>query len=123
MTDFYEWNGQTYRGAKAVAEAAGVSPKTVYSHLAQAGQLDRLGVGRGCRLPRLLSWQGKTYASVKAIADAAGVSISYVYRLIAEDGHLERLGAGRWQVKSTHPATSPCQDQDGHSAGKNRGCA
>lgn len=100
MTDFYEWNGQTYRGAKAVAEAAGVCPPTVSCHLMRHGHLDNLGIGRGKREPRNLVWQGKTYTSVKELAKAAGVSQGYVYRLLSAHGHLERLGAGRWGGKS-----------------------
>ena len=123
MTDTYIWNGRVYHGAKAVAEAAGVSTKTVSSHLERQGNLDTLGIGRGHRPPRNLVWQGKTYTSVKAVAEAAGVSQGYVYRQLSIWGHLERLGAGRWGGKSGAAATCGRLDEHGVSAGENRGCA
>ena len=107
MTCTYLWNGQIYYGAKSVAEAAGVSYKTVSSHLARNGTLDNLGIGRGGRAPRNLVWKGKTYASVKELAKAAGVSQGYVYRLLSVWGHLERLVDRRSGGKSPQSGTSP----------------
>ena len=114
MTDLYEWNGQVYRGAKAVAEAAGVSYKSVSSHLARNGDLKNLGIGRGKRPPRNLVWQGKTYTSVKELAKAAGVSQGYVYRLLSMWNGLEKLVDRRRSGKSPQsgspaygPTTSP----------------
>ena len=101
----YEWNGHIYHGIKAVAQAAGVCPPTVSSHLLRHGHLDNLGIGRGKRAPRNMVWQGKTYTSVKELAMAAGVSQGYVYRLLSAHGNLERLGAGRWGGKSIASAT------------------
>ena len=121
MTNPYIWNGQIYYGAKAVAEAAGVSTKTVSSHLERQGTLDTLGIGRGRIPPRNLVWQGKTYTSVKDIAKAAGVSQGYVYRLLSKHGGLERLGAGRWQAKSPGPATPAAKSTGVASADENRG--
>lgn len=123
MTDFYEWNGQTYRGAKAVAEAAGVCPPTVSCHLMRHGHLDNLGIGRGKREPRNLVWQGKTYTSVKELAKAAGVSQGYVYRLLSAHGHLERLGAGRWGGKSPRSGTSAYGSTTSPSTGVQGGAA
>ena len=114
MTDLYEWNGKTYRGARAVAEAAGVARSTVSSHLERNGDLDALGIGRGRRPPRNLVWQGKTYTSVKDLAKAAGVSQGYVYRLLSMWNGLEKLVDRRRSGKSTQsgspaygPTTSP----------------
>lgn len=114
MTDTYIWNGRVYYGAKAVAEAAGVSTKTVSSHLERNGDLDALGIGRGHRPPRNLVWQGKTYTSVKELAKAAGVSQGYVYRLLSVWNGLEKLVDRRRSGKSTksgiltcRPTTSP----------------
>lgn len=121
MTNPYIWNGQIYYGAKAVAEAAGVSTKTVSSHLERQGTLDTLGIGRGRIPPRNLVWQGKTYTSVKDIAKAAGVSQGYVYRLLSKHGGLERLGAGRWQAKSPATATPAAKSTCVASADENRG--
>lgn len=112
MTDLYEWNGQTYRGAKAVAEAAGVATSTVSSHLERQGNLDTLGIGRGCRPPRNLVWQGKTYTSVKAVAEAAGVSQGYVYRLLSGRNGLEKLVDRRRRGKSGASATCGRLDGD-----------
>ena len=114
MTYTYIWNGQIYHGAKAVAEAAGVSTKTVSSHLERQGNLDSLGIGRGRRPPRNLVWQGKTYTSVKDLAKAAGVSQGYVYRLLSMWNGLEKLVDRRRSGKSPQsgsqaygPTTSP----------------
>lgn len=114
MTDTYIWKGQLYYGAKAVAEAAGVSTKTVSSHLARNGDLKNLGIGRGHRPPRHLVWQGKTYTSVKELAKAAGVSQGYVYRLLSMWNGLEKLMDRRRSGKSPQsgspaygPTTSP----------------
>lgn len=123
MTDLYEWNGQTYRGAKAVAEAAGVSTKTVSSHLERQGNLDTLGIGRGNRPPRTLVWQGKTYTSVKDVAKAAGVSQGYVYRLLSVWNGLDKLADRRRRGKSGSDATCGRRDGDGHSEGRKMGCA
>ena len=123
MTDLYEWNGQTYRGAKAVAEAAGVSTKTVSSHLERQGNLDTLGIGRGHRPPSTLVWQGKTYTSVKDVAKAAGVSQGYVYRLLSVWNGLEKLADRRRSGKSVAAATCGHRNGDGGSACENRGCA
>ena len=106
MTDTYIWNGQVYRGAKAVAEAAGVSTKTVSSHLERQGNLDTLGIGRGHRAPRNLVWQGKTYTSVKELAKAAGVSQGYVYRLLRTWNGLEKLVYRRRSGEATQSGTS-----------------
>lgn len=122
MTDTYIWNGQVYRGAKAVAEAAGVSTKTVSSHLERNGDLDALGIGRGHRPPRNLVWQGKTYTSVKELAKAAGVSQGYVYRLLSVLNGLEKLVDRRRSGKSGAAATCGRRSGDGVSAGENRGC-
>ena len=54
MTDLLGWNGNTYRGARAVAEASGCSIHTVHWHLKAHGHLDRLGSGR---------WGGKSGAA------------------------------------------------------------
>ena len=114
MTNHYIWKGQVYYGAKAVAEAAGVSTKTVSSHLERNGDLDALGIGRGHRPPRTLVWQGKTYTSVKDLAKAAGVSQGYVYRLLSMWNGLEKLVDRRRSGKSPQsgspaygPTTSP----------------
>ena len=109
MTDTYIWNGQVYRGAKAVAEAAGVSIKTVSSHLERQGNLDTLGIGRGHRPPRNLVWQGKTYTSVKDVAKAAGVSQGYVYRLLSMWNGLEKLVDRRSRGKSAQSGSQACR--------------
>lgn len=106
MTNPYIWNGQIYYGAKAVAEAAGVATSTVSSHLERQGNLDTLGIGRGCRPPRHLVWQGKTYTSVKELAKAAGVSQGYVYRLLSVRNGLEKLVDRRRSGESTQSGTS-----------------
>lgn len=109
MTDTYIWKGQLYYGAKAVAEAAGVSTKTVSSHLDRNGDLDALGVGRGRRPPRNLVWQGKTYTSVKELAKAAGVSQGYVYRLLSTLNGLEKLADRRRSGKSAQSGILACR--------------
>lgn len=109
MTDTYIWNGQIYHGAKAVAEAAGVSTKTVSSHLERQGNLDTLGIGRGHRPPRNLVWQGKTYTSVKELAKAAGVSQGYVYRLLSVWNGLEKLVDRRRSGESAKSGIQACR--------------
>ena len=121
MTDTYIWNGQVYRGAKAVAEAAGVSTKTVSSHLERQGNLDTLGIGRGHRPPRNLVWQGKTYTSVKELAKAAGVSQGYVYRLLSVLNGLEKLADRRRSGKSGAAATCGRESQGRASAAVQKG--
>lgn len=100
MTDFYEWNGQTYRGAKAVAEAAGVNIRRVYRHLEAHGNLHGL-------TGDVLHWRGRDFTSVAAVAEAAGVSRYTVYWHLREHGSLERLGAGRWGGKSPQSGSVP----------------
>ena len=109
MTDTYIWKGQIYYGAKAVAEAAGVSTKTVFSHLERNGDLDALGIGRGRRPPRNLVWQGKTYTSVKDLAKAAGVSQGYVYRLLSMWNGLEKLVDRRRSGELTQSGILTCR--------------
>ena len=92
MTDLYEWNGKVYRGAKAVAEAAGVNVRRVYRHLDAHGDLNGL-------TGDVLHWNGREFTSAAAAAKAAGVSRYTVYWHLREYGHLERLGAGRWGGK------------------------
>lgn len=116
MTDFYEWNGQTYRGAKAVAEAAGVNIRRVYRHLKAHGNLHGL-------TGDVLHWNGCEFNSAAAVAKAAGVSRYTVHWHLREHGSLDRLGAGRWGGKSGSAATCGRRDEDGGSAGENRGCA
>ena len=121
MTDTYIWNGRVYYGAKAVAEAAGVSTKTVSSHLERQGNLDTLGIGRGCRPPRNLVWQGKTYTSVKELAKAAGVSQGYVYRLLSVWNGLEKLVDRRRSGKSTRSGASAYGSTTSPSTGVQEG--
>ena len=121
MTDTYIWNGQIYRGAKAVAEAAGVSTKTVSSHLERQGNLDTLGIGRGHRPPRNLVWQGKTYTSVKDVAEAAGVSQGYVYRLLSVWNGLEKLADRRRSGKSPQSGSVPYGPTTSPSTGVHEG--
>lgn len=121
MTDFYEWNGQIYHGAKAVAEAAGVSTKTVSSHLERQGDLDALGIGRGHRPPRTLVWQGKTYTSVKDLAKAAGVSQGYVYRLLSMWNGLEKLVYRRRSGEATQSGILTCRPTTSPSTGVQEG--
>lgn len=85
MTDFYEWNGQTYRGAKAVAEAAGVTTRRVYRHLETHGDLRGL-------TGNALHWRGREFRSAAAVAEAAGVSRHTVYWHLREHGNLSRIG-------------------------------
>ena len=121
MTDTYIWKGQVYYGAKAVAEAAGVSTKTVSSHLERQGNLDTLGIGRGHRQPRNLVWQGKTYTSVKELAKAAGVSQGYVYRLLSVWNGLEKLVNRRRSGKSPQSGILTCRSTTSPSTGVQKG--
>lgn len=121
MTDTYIWNGQIYHGAKAVAEAAGVSTKTVSSHLERNGDLDALGIGRGHRPPRNLVWQGKTYTSVKELAKAAGVSQGYVYRLLSVWNGLEKLVDRRRSGESPQSGIPACRTTTSPSTAVQKG--
>ena len=121
MTDTYIWNGQIYHGAKAVAEAAGVSTKTISSHLERQGNLDTLGIGRGHRPPRTLVWQGKTYTSVKDVAKAAGVSQGYVYRLLSVWNGLDKLADRRRSGEATQSCTSAYGSTTSPSTGVQEG--
>ena len=116
MTDFYEWDGQTYRGAKAVAEDAGVNIRRVYRHLEVHGNLHGL-------TGDVLLWRGREFRSAAAVAEAAGVSRYTVHWHLREHGSLERLGSGRWGSKSGAAATCGRRDEDVASTVENRGCA
>lgn len=116
MTDFYEWNGQTYHGAKAVSEAAGVNIRRVYRHLEAHGNLNGL-------TGDVLHWNGREYRSAASVAEAAGVSRYTVHWHLREHGSLERLGSGRWGSKSGAAATCGLRDEDVASTVENRGCA
>lgn len=72
--------------------------------------------------------------SLDEIAVALGVSKTRVCTTLTSMGirkrrpnhealHLDRLGAGRWGGKSGSAATCGRRDEDGGSAGENRGCA
>lgn len=100
MTNLYEWNGQVYRGAKAVAEAAGVNIRRVYRHLEAHGNLHGL-------TGDVLHWGGREFRSAAAVAEAAGVSRYTVHWHLREHGSLERLGAGRWGGKSPQSGSVP----------------
>lgn len=94
----YLWRGQTFIGAKAVAQAAGVSQSVVYSLLNRHGSLDQLGVGRGAhhtnrsgghnRKP--VAWLGREWPSLTALAAEVGCSISTVTRWL-DTGDDDRL--------------------------------
>ena len=116
MTNLYEWNGQIYYGAKAVAEDAEVSIRRVYRHLDTHGDLHGL-------TGDVLHWNGREFSSAAAVAEAAGVSRYTVHWHLREHGHLERLGAGRWGGKSGAAATCGRRDGDRASTAENRGCA
>ena len=105
MTNLYEWNGQIYYGAKAVAEDAEVSIRRVYRYLDTHGDLHGL-------TGDLLCWDGRKFNSAAAVAKAAGVSRYTVYWHLREHGSLERLGAGRWGGKSGSAATCGRRDGD-----------
>ena len=121
MTNLYEWDGKIYHGIKAVAQAAGVCPPTVSSHLLRQGNLDTLGIGRGRKPPRHLVWQGKTYTSVKELAKAAGVSQGYVYRLLSVRDGLEKLVDRRRSGESTKSGILTCRPTTSPSTGVQEG--
>lgn len=63
MTNLLAWNGETYRGAPAVSKASGCSTHTVYWHLREYGNLERLGAGR---------WGGKSGAAATSGRESQG---------------------------------------------------
>ncbi|MBY0138382.1 hypothetical protein [Paracoccus yeei] len=65
MTNLLAWNGETYRGAPAVAKASGCSTHTVYWHLREYGNLERLGAGR---------WQAKSPGPATTAAKSTGLA-------------------------------------------------
>lgn len=65
MTNLLAWNGETYRGAPAVAKASGCSAHTVYWHLREYGNLERLGAGR---------WRAKSPGPATPAAKSTGVA-------------------------------------------------
>lgn len=81
----YKWRGVLYPTQRAVAEAAGCHPDTVWNHLDQNGDLDRLG----CYVPgpRLVELDGKSWPSRKAFADYCGVAANTVSDWICRGRH------------------------------------
>ena len=79
-TQTYRWQGRNYLGLKAVAEAAGVTQRTVSHHLTKHGSLDRLGQGpgrypgSGDNLRRTRSKPIAGFPSIRAFADHVGVA-------------------------------------------------
>ncbi|AZV00181.1 hypothetical protein pben1_p24 [Paracoccus phage vB_PbeS_Pben1] len=84
----YIWKGQQYRGAAAVAEAAGVNARTVLYHLDRHGDLSRLGIGSGGhnqkpgRRGRQVSLCGRRWNSIQAMAHDLGISSKAAHRYI-----------------------------------------
>lgn len=82
--------GVLYDSAEAVAEAFGISTKTVYGAIAK-GREDRIGLGTGTAFP--ITIRGVTYPSTIAAAKALGVARSTISCALAR-GRLDRVGLG-----------------------------
>ena len=112
MTDLLGWNGNTYRGARAVAEASGCSIHTVHWHLKAHGHLDRLGSGRWggknvcgvIRAPRQFSFVPEqvqrgtaTFTTAMAVARVAMMGLWHDIAQGAHSFHAARLKPG-WRL-------------------------
>lgn len=96
----YEWRGQQFLGAQAVATAAGRSVRTVHYHLKRHGDLSRLKndplgprSGRAGSPGKPVSVDGDRWPSMKAMADDLCVNIKSVRRWLAT-ADAERLRRG-----------------------------
>lgn len=88
----YLWRGMRFKGERAVADAAGVNPRTVPYHLARYGNLDRLGAGRGrhkahvtpkAPVPVRIDAIRREWPSKSALAREAGLPVRRVMHLLA----------------------------------------
>lgn len=89
--ELYEWNGQTYRGQRAVAQAAGVTRHTVSRHLNRYGTLDRLTtIPRGSSMPVTIG--AHSWPSRRRLAIEMGVW-DHVLRKWLRDGDMDAIRA------------------------------
>ena len=110
-TGFYDWNGRTFHGQQAVADAAGVSRSVVGWHLEKHGHLDLLGKGRGRHgshksnksRPLLVGPHG--FPSVSAFERAAGLGKGVAARWLRMGRH-DRLLAALMASDARHTAAA-----------------
>lgn len=95
-SNVYSWKGRHYTGMSAIASAAKRDRRTIVHHLRVHGNLDRLGVGRGChdnhqrKNQKPVSIMGRSWPSRAALAKYTGLPRKAVSKWVAE-GQLDRI--------------------------------